>query len=98
MSNLHPESEYYLHTNGTVHYKPHGDVQSDSPFVVRVWDANEIGKTPYSYLDWLKELKKLGANTSELKRLVEAQNLTSFISDSLEILGLDSKGKNDGNS
>lgn len=79
MSNLHPESQYYLHKNGTVHFKPHGDVEPDSPFVEEVWDANVIGKTPHSYMDWLKELKKFGARHSELHRLVDAQNLEDFI-------------------
>lgn len=81
MSTLHPESEYYLHTNGTVHFKPHGDVEPDSPMVVRVWNANHIGTTPQVYLDWLRELRELGASESELHRLVDTQKLTEFIPD-----------------
>lgn len=89
MGNLHPKSEYYLHTNGMVIYKPHGDVESSSPFVRAVWNANVIGGTPETYLEWLKELKKLGARKSEIIRLVKKQRLTDFIPNAWSELGME---------
>ena len=78
-SNLHPQSEYYLHENGSVIYKPHGGVQSDSTAVKKVWNANFLTQGPHVYLDWLKELHALGANQSDLLRLWNAQDMDKWV-------------------
>lgn len=79
MSNIHPQSEYYLHENGSVIYKPHGDVDANSPFVKKVWNANFLSDGPLTYLKWLKELYDLGANTEDLKRLWNAQHMDKWV-------------------
>jgi len=78
-TNIHPQSEYYLHENGSVIYKPHGDVDANSPFVRKVWNANFLSEGPITYLKWLKELKDLGANTKDLVRLWNAQNMDKWV-------------------
>jgi hypothetical protein len=79
MSNIHPQSEYYLHENGSVIYKPHGGVDSDSCLVKKVWNANFLTQGPHVYLDWLKELHALGANTKDLTRLWTAQDMDKWV-------------------
>lgn len=78
-NNLHPQSEYYLHENGSVIYKPHGGVESDSPFVKKCWNANFLSDGPIVYLKWLKELKDLGANREDLIRLWNAQHMETWV-------------------
>lgn len=85
-SRLHPHSQYYLHADGPVIYKRHGGVDPTSDFVVAVWDANGVGASPGAYLDWLKELKALGAPASELERLITEQQLTAFIPDARQVI------------
>ena len=79
MSGLHPQSQYYLHANGMVIYKPHGGVDHSSDFVVQIWNANHIARDPASYSNWLLDLFKLGAPMSEIRRLAEAQKLLEFM-------------------
>jgi len=83
--NMHPESQYYLHENGDVIYKPHGGVDSSSDFVVRVWNVNVIGKKPEIFADWLFELYSLDANHERIVQLAEHNKLFDFIPELLNI-------------
>ena len=79
MSTLHPESQYYLHTNGSVIYNPHGGVDVSSDFVVRAWNANTIGRTPKEFLLWLMEIADLGAAHERIRELWDKNELTEFV-------------------
>lgn len=57
-----PKAEYYLHTNKSLLYKPHGGVDVGSPFVIKKWSAKSIGQSPSHFLDFLLELKSLKAD------------------------------------
>lgn len=86
MSTLHPESQYYLHNNGSIIYKPHGGVDDSSPFVKRVWNANGLAKSPGHYLDWLFECKELGANQEDIDRLWNHQAMDKFLTEPTAII------------
>ncbi|EHJ9981298.1 hypothetical protein KB976_000318 [Vibrio parahaemolyticus] len=73
-------SQYYLHTNGRIIFKPHGGVDATSDFVVEVWNGSDIGKSPVDFTYFLKEAWKLGADQSEIYRLAEHNDLDSFMS------------------
>lgn len=79
MTTLHVESQYYLHSNGSVIYKPHGGVDGSSDFVKKVWNANTIGESPGTFLKWLMELADLGANTARIEELWHSNKLTDHV-------------------
>ncbi|UPR37600.1 hypothetical protein H9K57_08295 [Vibrio parahaemolyticus] len=47
-------SQYYLHTNGRIIFKPHGGVDATSDFVVEVWNGSDIGKSPVDFTYFFK--------------------------------------------
>ncbi|TGZ35344.1 hypothetical protein EQ875_01625 [Photobacterium damselae subsp. damselae] len=73
------EGEYYLHENGSLIYKPHGDVDATSSFVKRVWDVRYIGRTPQEFVEWLTEAYKAGANKEDIERVANANNLHDYV-------------------
>ena len=91
---INPNSQYYLHQNGKVIYKPHGGVDFSSPFVMHIWHAIDFAKGgPQSYVKWLGELKRLGALQSEIDRLYKEAGVEDFIPEEYkdltrEILGI----------
>ena len=88
--NLYPESQYYLHTNGEVIYKPRGGVEVEAGgFVKRVWNANFLAEGPVPYCDWLKELVDLGANKTRVLELGNIQHLDNYITDWKKVVGLE---------
>ena len=76
---VYPESQYYLHTAGSVIFKLHGGVDVDSPFVKKCWNANFLSEGPITFLKWLGELRELGAIPSDLRRLWNSQNMDAWI-------------------
>lgn len=80
--------EYYLHTNGSLIYKPGGIDDPDSTFIVKIWNVNLIGKSPQTFLDFLMEAKKLGAKNKEIIRLFKHNQLDKFIPNVKEILSI----------
>lgn len=78
MSELNNNSEFYLHTNGKIIFKPHGGVDVTSPLVVQCWKAVTIGQTPRDFSHWLRKVYKLGANKSEVIRLAEQNQLEKY--------------------
>lgn len=70
--------EYYLHTNGSLIYKPYGDVESGSPCVVRIWSAASIGQTPQTFIRFLRGALVCGASKSEVERLAKHNKLDTF--------------------
>lgn len=81
---------YYLHTNGSLIYKPRGQVADfvDSDFVKKWWPSRTIGVTPQAFLEFLQEAKGLGAKETEIQRLHDYNNLASFIPSAKEKLGI----------
>lgn len=75
--------QYYLHTNGSLIYKPHGGVEHDSPFVKRVWEINDMN-TPQGYTTFLKEAWANGANRDEIERMINHNVLDQYIPDCRE--------------
>lgn len=73
------ESEYYLHTNGDVIYKPHGGVDASSDFVKKCWNVSIIGKSPNAFFSWLSELKYLGADEIRVRELANKNKLDKYI-------------------
>lgn len=73
------QDEYYLHENGSLIYKPHGDVDATSTFVKRVWDARYISRTPQKFVKWLSETHKAGANKEDIERIANANNLDNYV-------------------
>lgn len=70
--------QFYLHTNGSLIYKPHGGVEYDSPFVKRVWE-DDYFETPQAFTKFLTEAVRAGANKDEVDRLILNNNLTSWV-------------------
>jgi len=81
---LHPQSQYYLHTDGSVIYKPHGGIDRSSTFVKKTWNANNIGKTPKDFLEWLTEIADLGAKHDRIRDLWETNKLTEYVGKKVE--------------
>lgn len=79
MTSLHPQSQYYLHDNGELIYKPHGGVDSSSPFVRGVWSAWSFQQSAFHFLKFLLQAKCLGASASEIRRLHDFNNLSIYI-------------------
>ncbi|EOD9553493.1 hypothetical protein ACJ7RV_002617 [Vibrio parahaemolyticus] len=79
-------SQYYLHTNGRIIFKPNGGVDTTSDFVVEVWNGGDVGNSPVDFTHFLKEAWKLGADQSEIYRLAEHNDLDSFMSDWRDII------------
>lgn len=71
--------EYYLHTNGSLIYKMLGVNDPDSSFIVKIWNANEVTRSPTAFINFLKEALDLGASKKECLRLYEHSHVDSFI-------------------
>lgn len=82
------QGEYYLHENGELIYKPHGGVERDSDFVIRVWSVPEITSSPRSFCHWLRKAFLLGAKKSRVIELGEKNKLDKYIPDWKEIVGV----------
>ena len=80
------KSQYYLHKNGKIIFKPLGSVDKKSDFVIEVWAGDKVGNSPVDFTYFLKEAKKLGAEDSEIYRLAENNDLDSFIPDWREVV------------
>ena len=76
-----PNGQYYLHTNGELIYKPVGGIEHNSLFVRRVWEAEDISRTPSDFLAFLMDAHDLGAKRSEIERLAKHNRLNQFIPD-----------------
>lgn len=88
MTDVNPEAQYYLHTNGDLIYKPNGGViVEEGGFVQQVWMVADI-VSPESYLEFLEEARKLGANQARIKTLHDAQTLSQFIPNAATRLGI----------
>lgn len=82
--------QYYLHENGSLIYKRLGGVEVENGGFVRyVWECEMIGKSPKDFLTFLEEAKKLGANQSEIIRLIEVNKLDEYIENVYSILGIE---------
>lgn len=81
---------YYLHENGSLICKQHVEIEdlADSTFVKHWWYIRDLAKSPKDFLEFLKEAKAYGANESDIKRLVEHNNLVEFIPDCYHQLGM----------
>lgn len=73
------QGEYYLHTNGSLIYKPHGGVDPSSDFVKMCWNTDIIGKSPDVFARFLRSAYRAGAKLSEIDRLAEHNNLKFYI-------------------
>lgn len=80
--------EYYLHTNGKLIWKTFPIDDRDSTFIVKIWSGDEISVSPQTYLAFLVEAKALGALDTEIINLAERQNLSTYIEDWIEKIGL----------
>lgn len=81
---------YYLHENGQLICKPHATYEDmDSPFVKHYWTVMEFGGTPQRLVNSLKEALKLGANESDVRRIMEHNHITAWIEDAYEQVGLE---------
>ena len=81
MSEEMQRSQYYLHTNGTLIYKPLGGVDASSDFVVKVWRLSDVAPTPETFVDFLREAFVLGAYANEISRLADHNQLDDFYPD-----------------
>lgn len=70
--------QYYLDTNGKLIHKSF-PIEDDSPFVIKIWDDAIIGKTQYSFLNFLIDAYRAGAKKEEINRLANRNNLNKFI-------------------
>ena len=77
--NYDPAAQYYLHTDGSVIFKPHGGVDTSSTFVRRMWYLSEVAPSPLTFAKWLLELYNLGAKHSEIRRLTNRNRLFEFV-------------------
>jgi hypothetical protein len=73
--------EYYLHENGSLIYKPHGDVDTTSTFVKRVWAVSSFCESPQAFIQWLEDARQSGTNKEDIERVAIANSLDEFIPD-----------------
>lgn len=85
--------EYYLHTNGSLIYKPAGGVELDSPFVVKVWRAESIGATPQDFVEFLAEAVERGANHGRVVELANHNHLDQYVADWRDRVFPEAKGQ-----
>ena len=76
---INENAEYYLHTNGFVIYKPWGIEDAESDFIVKIWNAKIIGQSPVTFLEFLREALKLGADPRRILELYNHNNLDNFL-------------------
>lgn len=75
------EGCYYLHENGSLICKPNGDVDLTSTFVKRCWPCAHIGASPDTFVAFLEQAAKLGANKKDIDRLAEHNNISKYRED-----------------
>ena len=86
---MNNSAQYYLHTNGSLIFKPHGGVETDSDFVKKVWSGNVIGKSPQSFVIWIKEAFDLGATRADINRVALSANIDAYIPDwAVQVFGI----------
>lgn len=81
---MNSSGQYYLHSNGSLIYKPHGGVERDAHlggFVVEVWKVDTVKYCPDTFLVFLSQAKHFGAKESEIERLAAQNKLSEYFPD-----------------
>ena len=77
-----PSSEacYYLHEDGSLIFKPHGEVEVEpGGFVRHVWSFETIAKSPKNFTAFLVDALNRGANRDRVVKLAEKAGLAEFV-------------------
>lgn len=81
---------YYLHVNGSLIHKTFLDTQdlTESDLVKEWWYDSDIGQSPITFVEFLKQAKTLGATTEDIFRLANHNRLGKYVHNWQEQVGI----------